>query len=103
MDCKCTNNNKTTEDHGCCPIGSEPQLAANYKSKGNEDKFGDLPVYLNGKGDKWIIVTYDIFGFDGGRTRLICDQLAGLGYNVILPDFYKGKPFQEGQSFDTLP
>lgn len=58
---------------GCCPIGSEPALASTYKPKGKVETFGDLPVYTIGKGEKAVIVAYDIYGFDSGRTRLVCD------------------------------
>lgn len=38
-----------------------------------------------------VIVFYDVFGFDGGRTKAICDELATAGpYTVVLPDFYRG-------------
>jgi len=37
-----------------------------------------------------VIWNYDIEGFDGGRTRERCDQLASQGFLVILPDYYHG-------------
>lgn len=36
-------------------------------------------------------MVYDIFGFDSGRTRLICDQVAAAGYTVALPDLFRGE------------
>mmetsp|Transcript_32408 Transcript_32408/g.29210 ORF Transcript_32408/g.29210 Transcript_32408/m.29210 type:complete len:250 (+) Transcript_32408:75-824(+) len=88
------------KDSGCCPIGSEPQLSTDYKPKGKEDKLGDLPIYTIGSGDKAIIVAYDIYGYNGGRTRLICDQLADAGFNVILPDFYRGDAWPTEKPID---
>mmetsp|Transcript_20637 Transcript_20637/g.23356 ORF Transcript_20637/g.23356 Transcript_20637/m.23356 type:complete len:255 (-) Transcript_20637:71-835(-) len=75
---------------GCCPIGSEPALASDYQAKGAESILGDLPIYTIGEGKSAVIVSYDVYGFNGGRVRLICDQLAEQGYYVILPDFYRG-------------
>merc|ERR1719329_637165 len=54
---------------------------------------GELPAYVVGSPDAKaaIIVTYDIYGFEGqSRIRLICDQLADSGFYVVLPDFFRG-------------
>jgi len=74
----------------CCPVGSEPKLASDYKPKGTIVKHGDLDLYTIGQGDKAIIFIYDVFGVDAGRTKLMCDQFADAGYSVILPDFFRG-------------
>ena len=79
----------------CCPPGAWGELKpdADYKEKGSVEKLGDLPVYVTGKaGDdgKCVIWNYDIFGFNGGRTRQLCDVLGEQGYLVLLPDFYRG-------------
>jgi len=80
-------------DTGCCPKGSEPALAATYVAKGTESKLGDLSIYTIGTGNTAIIVNNDIYGFNGGRIRLICDQLANDGYFVILPDYFRGDSY----------
>ena len=74
----------------CCPIGSEPALMTDYKPLGTEFEIDGLPVYTNGSGENVIIVFYDIFGYNGGRVKLICDQLAEAGFCVYLPDLYRG-------------
>jgi dienelactone hydrolase len=53
---------------------------------------GDLPLYVVGPADAEhaVIVSYDIYGFHGGRIRNICDQIANNGYFVVLPDFFRG-------------
>merc|ERR1712154_87017 len=51
---------------------------------------GDMKVYRTGSGPKCTIWCYDIYGFEGGRTRQLCDMLADSGYLVILPDFFRG-------------
>lgn len=74
----------------CCPPNSWPELATDYKSVGNVTKVGDLEIYYVGKGPKCIIWNYDIFGFDSGRTRQLCDLFAKEGFLVVMPDFYRG-------------
>ena len=78
------------EQKHCCPIGSEPALITDYKPLGTEIEIDGLPVYTNGAGENVIIVFYDIYGYNGGRTKLICDQLAEAGFCVYLPDVYRG-------------
>jgi len=78
---------------GCCPVGSEPQLAATHIPTGKEETIDGLPLYTVGSGDKAIIFIFDVFGPDAGRTKLICDQLADAGFFVILPDFFRKDPW----------
>ena len=74
----------------CSPPNSWPELATDYKSVGTVTKVADLDVYHVGQGPKCIIWNYDIFGFDSGRTRQLCDLFAKEGYLVVMPDFYRG-------------
>lgn len=75
----------------CCPAGSEPQLDTTYKGKGQDITYQDLPLYVVGTGHtKAVLVNYDIFGPNGGRTKQVCDQLADEGYLVVMPDYYHG-------------
>jgi len=79
---------------GCCPEGSygnPPYPGYSWNDKGVVDQVGDMKVYRTGCSTKCIIWCYDIYGFEGGRTRQLCDQLADCGYMVILPDFYRGE------------
>ena len=76
----------------CCPSGSLPALSCSYTPRGSEEKLGDLPLYVAGEKSEFaLIVSYDIYGFHGGRIRNICDQLADQGYYVVLPDFFRGE------------
>lgn len=50
----------------------------------------DLPMYHVGSSEKCVIWNYDIFGFDGGRTKQLADLLAEEGFMVIMPDFFRG-------------
>ena len=58
---------------GCCPPGSEPYLAPTYKPRGEIIKLDDLECYVVGEGKEAVIFNYDIYGFNGGRTRLMAD------------------------------
>jgi len=37
-----------------------------------------------------VVVAYDIYGFDAGRSKLVCDVLAAAGHVAVLPDFFSG-------------
>jgi len=73
---------------------SLPRLSnCDYKERGQvieSEELGDLPIYVVGKGPKCIIWNYDIFGFDAGRSRELCDYFADQGYFVIMPDYFRG-------------
>ncbi|XP_075260642.1 putative carboxymethylenebutenolidase isoform X2 [Convolutriloba macropyga] len=81
----------------CCPPGSLPKLVATHKAKGDESTLPgtDLPVYVVGSGEKVVIHYYDIWGWNGGRTRFLCDTLADQGYKVVIPDFYRGQAWDD--------
>ena len=67
----------------CCPPGSWGELKpdADYENKGAVEKLSGLDIYVTGKmeGGRCVIWNYDIFGFDGGRTRQLCDILGEQG------------------------
>ena len=64
----------------CCPENGYGFLDNSaYTCKGVVEKVDDLEIYVVGSGDKCIVWNYDIFGFDAGRTRQICDLLADRG------------------------
>ena len=46
-------------------------------------KVGDLDIYSVGQGPKCIIWNYDIFGFDSGRSRQMCDLVAEAGIRIL--------------------
>jgi len=62
----------------------------NYVEEGKVVDLGGLDVYVVGNGTKCIIWNYDIFGFDSGRSRQLCDIFASEGFTVIMPDYYRG-------------
>uniref|UniRef100_A0A6B2LGN8 Dienelactone hydrolase domain-containing protein n=1 Tax=Arcella intermedia TaxID=1963864 RepID=A0A6B2LGN8_9EUKA len=69
-------------------------MAADHKPLGNEITIGgDLVGYHVGSGEKAVIVCYEVFGMNEGRLKLICDQLAHAGFQVLMPDFERNDPF----------
>ena len=83
------------KEHPCCPSKSLPQYDFISKNKGTVSKIGEIDVYTIGDSPKVLIFFYDIFGFSGGRTRQICDQISSLGFTVVLPDILKGDAWKE--------
>ncbi|XP_077993906.1 carboxymethylenebutenolidase homolog [Glandiceps talaboti] len=43
-----------------------------------------------------VIVIHDIYGYEVGSTRLIADELATHGYTAIMPDLFRGNPWNGG-------
>jgi len=50
-----------------------------------------MDIYRVGNGSRCIVWNYDIFGFNGGRTREIADLIASKGFTVLIPDYYRGE------------
>ena len=69
----------------CCPEGSWGALIEtapdSYVTKGKVERRGDIDLYVVGaaEGGKCVIWNYDIFGFNGGRTRMLCGIIAQNG------------------------
>merc|ERR1711970_605252 len=93
MGSACTAERSSTMS-GCCPEGSygnPPFPGYSWNDKGVVDQVGDMKMYRTGCSPKCIIWCHDIYGFEGGRPRQLCDQLADTGYMVIMPDFFRGE------------
>jgi hypothetical protein len=45
----------------CCDAGQP--VTSEYTPQGSFSSVGDLPIYSSGKGDKGVVIIYDIFGF----------------------------------------
>ena len=75
----------------CCPPSAWGELKnGSYTAKGVVEAVGDLNVYRVGESSKCIIWNYDVFGFDGGRTRQMADFLADQGE---FPTFFTLRTF----------
>jgi len=69
----------------CCPATAWKELKnVDYKPKGVVDKVGDLKIYRVGNSSKCVIWIYDVFGFDGGRTKQMADFVAANGKSVSI-------------------
>jgi dienelactone hydrolase len=81
---------------GCCPPGAWPALLTDYKPVNSIVDIGaGQKGYVAGTGSEAhaLIVLPDIFGVPGGRAKAICDQLAGDGFFVVMPDLFGGDDF----------
>jgi dienelactone hydrolase len=67
----------------CCPPTAHGYLAAEYASKGTEIAIGgDVDLYTVGAaivGGTCVIICPDVFGYAGGRTRAIADEIVDSG------------------------
>jgi len=77
----------------CCPPGSHPALSTTYADRGEQITVGGVRLYVVGeRSDKAIIVYHDIFGWNSGRLREVCDTLAAQGgFLVVMPDCFQGR------------
>jgi len=75
----------------CCTL---PPVESSYIPKGTESVLGDLGLYETGdlSSDRLLICAYDIFGIHP-VTKQFCDKLGTSGFRVVMPDFFRGKPF----------
>lgn len=76
-----------------------------YSQQGEVVELGSgLRIYTVGEaGDKpCVIWNHDMQGFNGGRTRERCDQLAAQGFLVILPDYFHGEEAKHCSPGDFL-
>lgn len=73
---------------------------------GREVKLGGLDAYVvrPTAAPRAAVVLYtDIYGWRFNNTRVWADKLARqTGYLVVVPDFFRGTAFKEGQSRATL-
>merc|ERR1711892_1176530 len=75
---------------------TEPVLENNYEAKGQLITLDDtMQAYQTGSGSKMVVWAHDIFGLTGknsdkGRTKEWADFLADNGYNVLVPDWFRG-------------
>merc|ERR1711892_649924 len=75
---------------------TEPVVENNYEAKGQMIKLDDtMQAYQTGSGSKMVVWAHDIFGLTGDksgdrRTKEWADFLADNGYNVLIPDWFRG-------------
>ena len=84
-----------SENHSCCPKNSLPKCPLSFEGKGKIEFIGGYDNYIIGDSPKTILYFYDIYGQTGGRTKQVCDQIASLGYTVVMSDPLKGDYWKE--------
>ena len=104
----------TIRTMSCCPSGSWGALIETapeaYQAQGKVERRGDIDLYVVGsaEGGKCVIWNYDIFGFNGGRTKMLCDIIAQNGeldaYLTLMDtNWYEFFVFYISQLFHILP
>mmetsp|Transcript_30671 Transcript_30671/g.45405 ORF Transcript_30671/g.45405 Transcript_30671/m.45405 type:complete len:259 (-) Transcript_30671:217-993(-) len=81
----------------CCPPTAYPHLESSYVPKGeNLDLVGEKIYQIksstaDANTNLVVYVAHDIFGFDAGRTKQVCDAFSdSLKCDVVLVDGFKG-------------
>ncbi|XP_062180782.1 endo-1,3;1,4-beta-D-glucanase-like [Phragmites australis] len=88
------------EHHPC--LDNPPDMTATGTFAGFvADDFHGLRAYLTSfrRTDRAVILASDYYGFQAPKLRKIADQVAALGYYVVVPDLLHGDPYKEGVSF----
>jgi len=81
---------------------AEPVLEKKYEGKGRLLMLDEsMQAYQTGSGSKMVVWSHDIFGLTGansdkGRTKEWADYLAENGYNVLVPDWFRGNNMPGG-------
>jgi len=82
----------------CCPDGGSYGPLIAEPGKGNAVKWGDLDVYEaptpeGASGKVAVLIFPDVYGWEMGLTRVVCDRLATeLKCLAVTPDFFHGAP-----------
>jgi len=78
-------------------------LAADHKDEGTEGETDGLQYYHVGSGANGLLWVPDVWGWNGGRTRALADELAKkYKLNVWIPKILQPK-FEAGTHDDALP
>lgn len=87
----------------CCPSGAHGFLKSQGPTKGQvTDEYG-VPCYTSGAGDNVVLLLPDVWGWNGGRIRVVADELAEkLGAKSVIPKILQ-PAFEEGTDGDGLP
>ncbi|CAM0145217.1 unnamed protein product [Urochloa decumbens] len=90
--------------HPC--LDNPPDMTATGAEAGRAARgFHGLEAYLAGssRARRAVILGSDYYGFQAPKLtthRKIADQVAALGYYVVVPDLLHGDPFKDGVSYE---
>lgn len=76
-------------------------MAADHADEGEVAEAEGVQYYKVGAGETAILILPDVWGWNGGRTRAIADDLAKKGVSVWVPKLLT--PFEGGTDGDALP
>lgn len=85
----------------CCPPAAAGYLASDHDDAGSVRSIDGISFYQVGSGSNGLLFIPDIWGWNGGRTRALADDLAAKGLSVWVPRVLP--PFEEGTDGDGLP
>jgi dienelactone hydrolase len=94
----------TSQKKSCCPPGSHPALVEDtsrtlsgaVESVEVQGSSEPMDVYYTSPSGpatdtaRGVLVVYDVHGFNGGRIKGACDELAARGLHVAMADVYGG-------------
>eukprot|EP00440_Ansanella_granifera_P002574 gb/GFBE01002799.1/.p1 GENE.gb/GFBE01002799.1/~~gb/GFBE01002799.1/.p1 ORF type:complete len:100 (+),score=8.69 gb/GFBE01002799.1/:1-300(+) len=92
----------------CCPPGAEPYLAADHLDRGTVGEVEGVGYYKVGQGSIGLLLLPDIWGWNGGRTRAIADELSlkgGLAVWIpkLLESYEGGRTVMVSLQLSTWP
>ncbi|KAK3138830.1 hypothetical protein QOZ80_5AG0373900 [Eleusine coracana subsp. coracana] len=88
------------QHHPC--LDNPPDMTATDGEAGRVVRdYHGLEAYLTGprRAGRAVVLGSDYYGFQAPKLRKIADQVADLGYFVVVPDLLHGDPYKEGVSF----
>ncbi|XP_062232542.1 endo-1,3;1,4-beta-D-glucanase-like [Phragmites australis] len=92
----------SSHSHHPC-LDNPPDMTATGGEAGDVVRhFHGLEAYVTGSGhdaSRAVILGSDYYGFQAPKLRKIADQVADLGYFVVVPDLLHGDPYKDGVSF----
>lgn len=73
----------------CC--ANPPEVNSSF-GKGCVEEIGGLKAYITGdrSSSRAILLASDAFGYEGVMLRKLADKIGGLGYMIVVPDFFFG-------------
>ncbi|KAL3634565.1 hypothetical protein CASFOL_021619 [Castilleja foliolosa] len=77
-------------------------MITQVNAAGQVVEIGGLKAYVSGPKDSKIavILASDIFGYETPHLRLIADKVGAAGIYALVPDFFKGDPFNSSKTFN---
>ncbi|CAN6360006.1 unnamed protein product, partial [Urochloa humidicola] len=89
----------TVDDDEACELVSGSDLVI---GEGDDDSVrAHLFKAVKNNNGTGILLLSDVFGFEDSATRDFAYRVACNGYNVLVPDLFRGNPWKQSAPFDT--